>query len=672
MATWVGIGGLDTRDLIQAGVEEDWTGAGSGSFEVYSWYTMNYVPIKVSMTINPGDTVDVTVSGGWLHGEQQWTFFITDVTLDEEFEQAFYCNPGSNCVAYSGFESADYIVEAPGGASDADGYFQLPAYTSVHFASLQYCSPVGCNYLGNTSAASIFELDQDYLAQAYQCSQVPFCQIGVVPSTIRGTANASEFYAQYLVDQKDAPLECCTISPETGIAETPVVGKDHVSNPSGYSIHRGVNYGTGGLSAINLGLEIALQEAGGGTASTVSVGSGPLWGAYDWFNGYVYIANQGTDTVSVVWGVTLVGTVIVGVAPLLPAVSPLSGYVVVPNSAGDTVSIISGTALLANHGKVYVGSNPHSVSFDDTTNVAYVANWGSDNVTALLGGIYPVASYKVGANPLFAVPAGGYLFVDNSNGASVSLIDIATGTVRTKGVGGDPSRAAWDPSAGLTYVANAESDNVTVFKGATPVANISVGELPTFPAYDPENGYVYVPNEGSNSVTVLNGKSVVAGGTIPVGGAPHLAQFDSNNSEVYVSDLTGDALTVLGGYHGTTAVGNISTGSEPWGIVLNAAANWLYVMDSGTHLTTVVDPSAAPSCYDAIDAPTVDNGLAWAASATVADSNLTVCPGLPTGVYLYQFIVWWVPVGQRVATSGANELMATSWSYSWASYFTVT
>jgi len=72
-------------------------------------------------------------------------------------------------------------------------------------------------------------------------------------------------------------------------------------------------------------------------------GMGP-WGiAYDPSNGYIYVANFGSDTVSVIDGATntVIATIPVGYGPEGIAYDPSNGYIYVTNYVSGTVSIIS-------------------------------------------------------------------------------------------------------------------------------------------------------------------------------------------------------------------------------------------------------------------------------------------------------------------------------------------
>jgi hypothetical protein len=117
-ATWIGIGGDTSDDLIQTGTEnivEDGQVAGSTFYEELP-NTAETIP---TVTVNPGDTVTASikeVSSG------EWTINIEDVTDGESY---------SNTVSYDSSESsAEWIEEAP---SDGSTIVPLDQFGPVTF-----------------------------------------------------------------------------------------------------------------------------------------------------------------------------------------------------------------------------------------------------------------------------------------------------------------------------------------------------------------------------------------------------------------------------------------------------------------------------------------------------------------------------------------------------------
>jgi YVTN family beta-propeller protein len=194
--------------------------------------------------------------------------------------------------------------------------------------------------------------------------------------------------------------------------------------------------------------------------ATVGVGAGPDGVAYDGGNGYVYVANSGSDTVSLISGTTVVATVGVGSAPEGVAYDDGNGYVYVVNSGSDTVSVISGTTVVAT---VSVGSAPRGVAYDGGNGYVYVANFGPSTVSVISG----------------------------------------TTVVATVSVGSGPDGVAYDGGNGYVYVTDHSASTVSVISGTTVVATVSVGSEPFGVGYDGGNGDVYVPNYGTSNVSVL-------------------------------------------------------------------------------------------------------------------------------------------------------------------------
>jgi YVTN family beta-propeller protein len=79
-------------------------------------------------------------------------------------------------------------------------------------------------------------------------------------------------------------------------------------------------------------------------STTIPVGSGPYGVAVNPLASTVYVANAGSDTVSVIGGRTntVTATIPVGNEPDAVAVNPLANRAYVANIVDGTVSVISG------------------------------------------------------------------------------------------------------------------------------------------------------------------------------------------------------------------------------------------------------------------------------------------------------------------------------------------
>jgi hypothetical protein len=100
-ATWVGIGGATSTDLIQAGTQA--TVLGPGQVEYGAWLeTLPQPSQPVPLSVNPGDAITVTLSqqsGG------VWQISIVDQTTTQQYQTTVQYN--------SSLSSAEWIEEAP-------------------------------------------------------------------------------------------------------------------------------------------------------------------------------------------------------------------------------------------------------------------------------------------------------------------------------------------------------------------------------------------------------------------------------------------------------------------------------------------------------------------------------------------------------------------------------
>lgn len=71
------------------------------------------------------------------------------------------------------------------------------------------------------------------------------------------------------------------------------------------------------------------------------------------------------------------------------------------------------------------------------------------------------------------------------------------------GIGQGEQTAAFNPVNGLVYVANSDSDDVSIISGTDVTTMAIVGDNPDDVAANPLTGRVYVGNVGDHSVSVL-------------------------------------------------------------------------------------------------------------------------------------------------------------------------
>jgi hypothetical protein len=124
-AMWVGVGGVTSHDLIQAGTQTVWQN-GSPSYE--AWYEL--LPsdsVATPITIHPGDSISVSITetaAGSATSPSQWQVSFDDLTTGQTY---------STAVNYqSSLSSADWVQEMP---SDQRGFVALDNFGTVAFTN---------------------------------------------------------------------------------------------------------------------------------------------------------------------------------------------------------------------------------------------------------------------------------------------------------------------------------------------------------------------------------------------------------------------------------------------------------------------------------------------------------------------------------------------------------
>jgi YVTN family beta-propeller protein len=152
----------------------------------------------------------------------------------------------------------------------------------------------------------------------------------------------------------------------------------------------------------------------------------------------------------------------------------------------------------------------------------------------------------VGSQPFGVVATGSLLYVANSGGSTVSVVDSATNTVTGSiAVGSGPGEIATDPAAGRAYVANFNSGTVSVVDtdARATIATIRTGGLGV--AVDPGLArlYVVVPSQ----LTVFDTATLQQVATVaaPSGTNWWSVAVDPVRHVGYLGDLSGHGVTVV-------------------------------------------------------------------------------------------------------------------------------
>lgn len=146
----------------------------------------------------------------------------------------------------------------------------------------------------------------------------------------------------------------------------------------------------------------------------------------------------------------------------------------------------------------------------------------------------------------------GYL--DRAAVATAQTIDVFTGPTTS-------SPIMLSQNNQLLWVVNPDDDSVSVIRTDTNqvIKKITVGDEPQSVAVDPNNQFVYVANAASNTVTVIKITNA------------------SPTTFVAAVDLT------------VGVNGSITTGAEPWNVVISPDGRRVFVANSGQDTITVIN-----------------------------------------------------------------------------------
>lgn len=270
-------------------------------------------------------------------------------------------------------------------------------------------------------------------------------------------------------------------------------------------------------------------------------------------NTAMYTLNSGTNSACPTSGsvstirtstLTVANTTCVGVNPIAMAQSALNNYIYVVNQGDNTVSVfnpagptIVGTITAANG----LGPNPISATASLNGNWIFIVTQGDTTTPSALdivssSGTTVAASVPLGAGPTFSIIDTNLnrLYVANSADNTVSVFDatnvnpssstpiplLATVLLNQNGfIGTDPIGITPLANGNLFYVLNSGSNNVSVvsansFSVLSTVA-LPTGAGPVFIASDPTSSKVYVADKGASETTVIQTVNNTISANIP-------------------------------------------------------------------------------------------------------------------------------------------------------------
>jgi len=304
--------------------------------------------------------------------------------------------------------------------------------------------------------------------------------------------------------------------------------------------------------------------------ATISVGTGPSGVAIDPTNGTVYVANNGSASVSAISAATnkVTATIGVGTNPVGVAVDPVTHSVWVADNAGAVSEISDATNTVTHTIRATEGAglgNPYGIVADSAIGTVYF----TDNVTG--------ATWQVNE----ATDAEGLAYQSPGGNSTGIAIDSATGNIYPVGANG----FAW-PFTPVT-------DN--------DLGAIQLGTLPYGIAYDSANNFFYVANYGDGTVSVINPDTYSLIATIPVGTQPVGVAVNPGTDTVYVTNLGSNNVSVISDTS-NTVIATVPVGKGPYADAVNTSTGAVYVANSGDNTVSVISPNNGPSSGGSVTA----------------------------------------------------------------------
>ncbi len=261
--------------------------------------------------------------------------------------------------------------------------------------------------------------------------------------------------------------------------------------------------------------------------------------------------------------------------------------------------------------------------------LAYVANFGSDNVSVIdTSSNTVIATVMVGTQPqgVAITPDGTSVYVANCGG-DVWVIDTSSNKVASKFlVGGCPTGVAVTPDGTRAYVTQANANSVAVIETSsnTVVTKVPVGIAPGGVAITPDGTRAYISNVGmgSSSVSVIDTSSNTVAATVTLGNVGSVGvAITPDGTRAYVADALGSVSVIdtsTNTVDTTVSVPNVA--DSPVGVAITPDGAHAYVVTfgpGGTGPVSVIDTSSN-TVVDMVSVGTGPTGVAVSPDGTRA------------------------------------------------------
>ncbi len=341
---------------------------------------------------------------------------------------------------------------------------------------------------------------------------------------------------------------------------------------------------------------------------SVSVGQNPDSIIYDPDNGYLYVANYQSESISIIDGSTnkiSPTSIYLGMHPIGMTYDPVTKDLLVTLYSGTGTNQVSAVTTNTSYTNPFVlNLTSTNFIFDDvaydqasgamlvtfynlsnsgmgrqTTNQAGIAIYNATNFLVVSAPITPWGSQIIPSSLTYD-PANGLIYValgrniSALNGVTYDVVQYYGNSVNNKGGIPSPWAVAFDSSTGNLYATASYIGSISGLNSTTPtntsrstsllyvfdgintklIASLHTQSLPASLLYNPGNRYIYVANYGNNSVSIYDTQNLsrsypiqnLTVGSGPGAGFTGMA-YDPANGNVYVANLKSNNVSIIEG-----------------------------------------------------------------------------------------------------------------------------
>lgn len=265
----------------------------------------------------------------------------------------------------------------------------------------------------------------------------------------------------------------------------------------------------------------------------------------------------------------------VGASPRGIVISPDGTKVYIANSGSDSISVLDTmTKEVTNTIFLGLGVGPEGLAITPDGRFLISANRVSNNISLIDPDTYRIIKHiPVGMSPLrvSVSPWGDWAFVTNSRSDDLMIVSlIAKQVVSSISMRPRPIGVKSSPSGDEIFISCHDSDVIQVVDSNLKkvVGSLPTNRGPIDMVLDRRRGRIYVANAKSNDVSVLVESMNMKEATIPVGESPNALALDDTRRILYVVNQ-GDGTVSIIDLGKERVVDTIKAGIKPWGIVLD-------------------------------------------------------------------------------------------------------